>query len=423
MTDVQRKQIIVLGGGFGGVVTIFELLKRIDLREYQVTLIDKEDYHFYYPNTYEVATTEEEFQTLPELKASIAFPFAKILPQGVHFTQGVVNAIDRQAKAILVNGEVLPFDYCVIALGSETSYYGIQGLQQYALTMKSFNDAVRYRNAIEEVVQLHKGEMLEAPIRIIVGGGGFTGVEIASETANLLAIVAAKNGYNPDKFEIMVADANPTILNGQPEKIVDTVVHRMKHLQIPIEFRTGFAVQSVDAKAITLTNGEVIAYDVLVWTGGVQAVTVPFVQKDGVLDKRGRVQVSGQLQIAAIDDSANSGIFAIGDNAIILDPTGKPIGQTAQQAVAQGEYLGMAIPAIAAGKNPQPFAARTQPFILPVCGKWAVVRFPGGFTMFGYIPWLMHNYATFRYLCRIMPTMSALVTTWAGMRLYTRNDM
>jgi NADH dehydrogenase len=424
MANTGKKHIVVLGGGFGGVVTVFELLKRIDTKSVMVTLVDKNDYHFYYPNTYEVATAEEDFSTLPELKATIAFPYKDVLPPGVLFMQGAVTAIDREAKTVTVNGQAIAFDYCVIAMGSETAYYGIAGLKDFALTMKSFPDAVKYRNAIEETVQRHSHEMIEAPIRIIVGGGGFTGVEIASETVNLLGIVAAKNGYNYDKFEVLVVDANPTILAGQPEEIVDAVVRRMKHLQVPIEFRNGFAVQTVYAKSITLTNGEIIDYDILVWTGGVQAVPVPFVQRDGVLDKRGRVIVDNLLRVVGMDGThESSGIFALGDDAIILDASGKPIAQTAQQAVTQAEYLGAAIPALMRGKSPAPFVAVAQPFILPVCGKWAVVRFPGGFTMYGFIPWLMHNYATFRYLKRLMPTMAAIAHTWAGMKLYTKNDM
>jgi NADH dehydrogenase len=414
----------VLGGGFGGVVTIFELLKRVSLEDVAITLVDKNDYHFYYPNTYEVATAEEDFSNLPELKATIAFPYNSFLPKGVNFVQGTVSAIDRAAKTVMVNGTIIAFDYCVIGLGSETAYYGIPGLKDYALTMKSFPDAILYRNAIEETVQRHRGEMIEAPIRIIVGGGGFTGVEIASETVNLLGIVAAKNGYNYDKFEVVVADANPTILAGQPEEIVDTVVRRMKHLQIPIEFRTGYAVQTVDAKSVTLTNGEIMDYDVLVWTGGVQAAAVPFVQRDGVLDKRGRIQVDNLLRVVGMDGThESSGIFALGDNAVILDATGKPIAQTAQQAITQAEFLGAAIAAMMHGKTPKSFVAKAQPFILPVCGKWAVVRFPGGFTMYGFIPWLMHNYATFRYLKRIMSIPSAIAHTWSGMMVYVKNDM
>lgn len=427
MTETTQKNIIVLGGGFGGVITVFKLLKNLDLNEYSITLVDKEDYHFYYPNTYEVATAEEDFSDLPELKSTIAFPYKDFLPQSVRFIQGSVDQIDRVAKTVTVSGEVLPFAYCVIALGSESSFYGIPGLRENALTMKSFNDAVKYRNALEQTVQMRSGEMLEAPIRIVVGGGGFTGVEIASETVNLLGILAAKFGYNQDKFEVVIIDGSPNILNGQPEEIVDSVVRRMKHLQIPVQMRTGFVVKSVDQKTITLANDEVIAYDVFVWTGGVQAVSVPFMQKDNILDKRGRVLVDGLLRVAEIETSnsnnINSRIFAIGDNAIILDPNGKPMAQTAQQAVAQGEYLGKAIIEMINRKTPSLFIARTQPFILPVCGKWAVVRFPNGFTMYGFIPWLMHHFATFRYLNKIMPTIKAISITWKCIKVYSMNDM
>lgn len=414
----ERKNIVILGGGFGGAALIAGLHRALRGNDhYRLVLVDEKDYHLYYPSLYEVATVEEELSDLQAEKASATLPFAKILPKDVLFVKGAVKSIDQAAKTVTVNGDVIPFAYCVAAFGSETAYYGIPGMRENAITMKSLPDALKYRNAIELLVQSRSDDIAKKQIRLVIGGGGFTGVELASESVNLLGQLAVKYQYDIDKFSITVIDGAPSILFGQSEDVIARIVHRMKHLEIPIEILTSAGIKSVDAAAVSLSTGAVIPYDLFVWTGGVKAIMPPFAQPPA-LDPKGRLQIDREMRLIGSDC-----IFAIGDNAAVMDSAKRALPQTATNAIAAADYLAKALPQIIAGKTPAPFAGKPQPFIIPVCGKWGVARFPSGLTFYGWIPWFMHQYAAFRYFCRYMSWPKALRLARSGTKLYSMNDM
>lgn len=429
----MKKNIVVLGGGFGGLISAMTLHKKLSssqLDNYQIILVDKNDHHLYHPNIYKVAALEEDSADLEEAKATAAYAYEDFLPKDIQFIQANITEIDQEASTVTVQGftedingyqhpitpKTIPFTYCVVALGSENAFYNIPGMKENALTLKTVADALRFRNALEVVVQGHREDMVKPVLHFVVGGAGFSGIEVASEMVNLLCLLAEKYEYPEDKFDITMIDAAPTIFFGQPTEIAANVAQRLRHLQIPINIATSAAATNVSDKTIALSNGEVLPYDVLVWTGGVKSVQAPF-KENGEIDAKGRTPVDAYLHIAG-----HKNIFAVGDNALVLDANGKPLPQTGQQATAQGKYLGNALAQAISGEEPKAFMPEAQAFILPVAGKWAVVHFPNGFTMYGFIPWVMHQYASFRYMCNFMPFWKAFGKAWRAAKLFSLND-
>ena len=411
-------------------ITLNKKLSSSQSDNYQIILVDKNDHHLYHPNIYKVAALEEDSADLEEAKATAAYAYEDFLPSDIQFIQAIVTEIDQDASTVTVQGftedingyqhpispKTIPFTYCVVALGSENAFYSIPGMKENALTLKTVADALRFRNAIEVVVQSHREDLVKPVLRFVVGGAGFSGIEVASEMVNLLCLLAEKYEYPEDKFDITMIDAAPTIFFGQPPEIAANVARRLRHLQIPINIVTSAAATNVTDKVVSLSNGEVLPYDVLVWTGGVKATQAPF-KESGEFDAKGRTPVDAYLHIAG-----HKNIFAVGDNAAILDEEGKALPQTGQQATAQGKYLGNAIAQAISGKEPETFKPEAQAFILPVAGKWAVVHFPKGFTMYGFIPWVMHQYASFRYMCNFMPFWKAFGKAWRAAKLFSMND-
>ena len=410
-----EKTILVVGGGFAGLNTAIQLGKAFEKdRNVHVILVDKNDYHLYYPNLYEAATTEEDFVSVDELKQGVSFPFAEVLPKSVHFIQGEVNSIDQSRNVAIIDGEEIRFDFAVVALGSVVDDFGITGVADYGLRLKSLPDALKIRNACEFAVQQHRLDVQKKIIRFVIGGGGFTGVEFAGELLKLSSIIAWKNNYPREKIELVILEGSNQLLPGLPEHVSKTVTARLRDRGVVVRFDS--LVTEATQDQIKTKDGEVLNYDVFVWTGGVKSVQLPFVQKFES-DRKGRAIVNDRLML-----QNSNGIFVIGDSMGYADADGRPLPPTAQNAVYQSDYVVNAIVSLIRGKQVRPFRPKMFGFIVPVCGKWAALWMPNGTTIYGIVAWLAHSGAAIRYFRRFMPLSKAISKVWFEDKIFTRND-
>lgn len=426
----KQKTVVIVGGGFGGVTTAEQLAKYIKyghLTDTKIVLVDKKNYHLYYPNIYEVASSEEEFVSIGALKKSVAFPFKEILPKGVEFIQAELSEVNQKEKYITVkyvSGDSaesvgnqtnkINYDYLVLSLGSVTDYFGVPGVPEYALTLGSVNDALKIKNAVEFLVQSHQMDVSKRTLRIVLGGGGFTGVELTSELLNLVEIVCWKYNFSIDKIELMMIEGGPQLMPGMPSFISSTIFHRLKSFGVNIVL--GKIIASADKDKITLKNGEVLNYDLFIWTGGVKSATIPFTEKVET-DRKGRAMTNADLSLKGFTD-----IYMVGDDACIMDEQQHPMPQTATQAIMHAEYVAKVITAKNSGKEIPNHVCKASPFIVPVRGKWAILHLPSGFTIQGFIPWLAKSFAAIRYFNRFMPLSKAISTAVFEEKLYSRND-
>src|SRR3989338_6973856 len=179
------KEVVIVGGGFGGVRVAQRLARRMS--GVHITLIDKERYHTYHPELYEVATADlpEAFghvsSEFTELRSSAAYPLADIFLHDLNVTvlHEEVSSLDFKSNALeLKNGTMHSYDILVLAMGSETNYFDMTPLRTHALPLKNIWDALAVRNALDEAfATLPKNH----PISIVIGGGGFTGCEFVGE--------------------------------------------------------------------------------------------------------------------------------------------------------------------------------------------------------------------------------------------------
>jgi NADH:ubiquinone reductase (H+-translocating) len=411
----QEKTILVVGGGFGGLNTAIQLGRAFEKdRNINVVLVDKNDYHLYYPNLYEAATAEEEFVSIDQLKRGVSFPFSEVLPKSVHFVHGELKSIDQSQKVAVINDKEIRYDFAVMALGSMSDDFGIPGVREFGNALKTVADAVKIRNAAEFAIQSHRLDVQKKTIRFVIGGGGFTGVEFTGELLKLIDIICWKNSYPREKIELFILEGAHQLLPGLPEHVSKKVAERLRERGVIIHFDS--VITEVTKDQIKIKGGEVLNYDVLIWTAGVKSAALPFVQKVQT-DRKGRVIVNDRFQVADAE-----GLFAIGDNAAFLNANGMPLPQTAQQAVAESDYVVQAIAAAVNGKQAQPFHPKPLGFIVPVFGKWAALWLPGGTTWYGFISWLMHGGAAVRYFKRFMPLSKAISKVWFEERIFTRND-
>jgi NADH dehydrogenase len=413
----EIKNIVIVGGGYGGLTTVLGLAKSLKKNKInaKVTLIDKQNYHLCHPNIYEVATAEEEFTSNSGLRESVAIDFLKILPKEVEFIQGELQSIDQSQKNITVSNQKISFDYLVLALGSTSDDFGIPGVKEYTLTLKSLSDSLRIRNDLEFIFQMRSQDLNKKLIRIVIAGGGFSGVEFGGELLNFIDILSWKHKYPREKIELMIVEGAPQLLPGLDSEVSRRVYNRLDSMGTRILLST--MITKVEQSKVTLSTEEVLHYDILIWTGGVKSIDLPFAHPVDV-DKKHRCAVDEYLSL----QGSSQTIFLLGDNACIMDKEKRPLPQTAVQAIDQGKYLAYAIEEKINNQKIVPYPTREFGYMIPVRGKWVIFHTANGFVFSGYIPWLVRRFADFRYYRSLMPFRKALRMVWRDTRLYARND-
>lgn len=407
--------IVIVGGGFGGLGAALGLARRFkNNKNIEITLIDKRDYHLFTPNLFEVATAEEELVSTEQIKKTITLPFKEILHgRQVTFIKSEVEEIDQVKKLVNLGHKQISYDYLILALGSESDYLNIPGAQQFALVLKDLPDALRVRNQIEFAIQSHRYDSSKKTVRIVVAGGGYTGVELAAELKGLVDFLAWKNQYPREKIEIEIIEGANVLVPGFDARLSGDVYGRM--IELGVRVRLSARVTSVDRNFIELMSGDKIAYDVLLWTTGVKACSA-HMNVEG-LDRKGRLPVNEFFQVLKHQD-----VFALGDLACVMGGNGKPVPSSAQDAEDQAKYVAYALPFILKNqKPPKPYKNIRHGFIVNVGGKWAIMSY-NGIYLTGWLAYFVDKLAHLKYYASLVGYYKAVKNVIFQMEIYSRND-
>jgi NADH dehydrogenase len=375
-------KVLVLGGGFGGLYAALELEKRLGRDPgIDVTLVNRDNFFLFTPMLHEVAASDLDL-------TDIVSPVRKILRR-VNFFEGRVERIDLAAKRVtVVHGQDahehdLAYDYLVIGLGSTTNFYGLPGLEERALTMKSLSDAVHLRNRL--IAQLEEADTecaaprRDALLTFVVAGGGFAGVETI---AGVNDFVHDALRYYPRAAvkgaRMVLVHPGAVILPELGEKL-GTYAQR-KLAARGIEIHTHARVERVAGDSVTLSTGVTIAAGTLVWTAG----TSPHPLVAGLpcrLD-RGRISVNEFLEVEGWP-----GVFALGDCAVVPNHrTGGSHPPTAQHALRQGIVAARNVAAAIRGGRRQRFDFGGLGQLAAIGHRTGVAKILG-FTFSGFVAW------------------------------------
>ena len=376
------KNIVILGGGFGGLRAALNLEKKLERNPaYQITLIDQNTFHLYTASLYEVASGELS-------PHCVLVPYAKILRgKKIQFLNATATKLDPHKKVIETSsGEKLPYWKLVLALGSDTEDFGIKGVGENTIGLKSSADAEQiYQHLLRCAVT--KG----APIKVVVGGGGFTGVEVAGELTQ----------HRKCPLEITVVEAAPRLLPGLPERISKEVAKKLNFLGVRI--LTSSPIKEVKEQEVILVSGKRIPADLTVWTAGVRGSR--FLSPEIFpLDKKKSLIVDNNLRVKGFKD-----IFAVGD----LASTG--VAWTATKAEEDGKVVAHNIAEIAKSEKPnlRTYKVFEPPFIVPAGKKWAIAKV-GKIIAAGPLAVVLKNFVLLYYLVTILPLSKALKAWWSG---------
>lgn len=410
------KNIIIAGAGFGGVTVALKLGRVLrGATEARVILTDREAYQLFYPNLYELASSDEELTSLLELKHSITVPVREILRgKDVEFIQGALDKVDIERSEVVVAGKSIHYDYLILSLGSVSNFYGIPGAQDYAIPLKSANDALRMRDKVEFAVQSRRYDMAKQYVRVAVAGGGFAGVETAAELQKFLDFVAWKNNFPREKIETLLIEGTDRILPGLDDRVARDVYARLHDLGVRVQVSS--FISGVDANFLQFKNGEKLEYDCLVWTAGVKAAPAPFFGSGPASDRGGRILVDQFLHPAGPPN-----VYVIGDQACVIDSSGRPLIGNISNAEDQAFYVADSVASVLAGRTPKPFSCRRHGYIIPVGGKWAVVKTPGIYIK-GWLGYVIRELVFLRYFAGIIGWSKALRLAWFDEQIYSKKD-
>jgi NADH:ubiquinone reductase (H+-translocating) len=350
MTNVTPKRILILGAGFAGVSVAMELERTfVHDPAVEVTLINRDNFFLFTPMLHEVAASDLDLTT-------IVNPVRKVL-RHVNFFAGQIEKIDLEQRSITVShgfdrhDHTFPFDFLVIGLGSVTNLYGISGLEEHALTMKTLGDAMRLRNHIIAHLEEANSDCCKAKgplLTFVVAGGGFAGVETVGGI-NDFARKALRSypRLTEDMLRVVLVHPGSAIL---PELENRLSAYAQKHLASrKVEVRLNTKVEGFSGKTARLTDGTTIATHTLVWTAGISPN--PLLESLPCTKERGRLLVEGSLELPDWP-----GVWALGDCAAVPDRrTGTFHPPTAQHALRQAKTVAHNIIAALRGTEKKDF--------------------------------------------------------------------
>ncbi|WP_141503539.1 NAD(P)/FAD-dependent oxidoreductase [Paenibacillus luteus] len=323
----MSKQILILGGGYGGLLTALTARKHLTPAEASITIVNR------FP-THQIITELHRLAGDTIAEQAVALPLSKLLgDKHVNIIVDSVKEIKPDDKqVVLASGQVQKYDTLVVALGSETNYFGIPGLEENSLVLKSVADANKIRKHVEDRLDAYKKSGNKADATIVVGGGGLTGVELVGEFADRLPEVCRSKGIDFNDISLYCVEAGPAVLPIFPKVLIDRAVTSLE--KRGVNFITSVAITEATKSSVSLKDGRTIESSTIIWTGGVKGN--PVVGSSGLAEDRGRSTVTPTLQ-----STSHADVFLAGDCAVVFPEGGdRPYPPTAQLAWQMGETVG-----------------------------------------------------------------------------------
>jgi len=371
-------KVIVIGGGFAGLNFIKSIWHD---KRFEITLVDRNNYVFFPPLLYQVATAFIE-------PSNISYPVRRMFQgrDNVRFHMGSLVRVNAELNTLETDTGTLSYDYLVLALGTESNYFGLENVKKCSLPMKTIDEALALRNELlqnmEKAVRERNKAKRDRLLNIVIAGGGPTGVELAGMLAELGRNVAVKEYPEIPDFgaHIYLIDAGPVLLapmSKTAQREAETVLRRLG-----VQIILNVAVKDYQDGSVVLADGRRLETNALIWASGVIAREVPGLPKE-VITRGRRILVDEHNRVKGTQN-----IFALGDLCFQTTdrtfPNGHP--QVAQVAIQQGVLLGRNLKRLWDGLPMKSFAYNDKGSMAIISKYKAVADLPK-FSMRGFIAW------------------------------------
>ena len=375
----EKKRVVIVGGGLGGLELAFKLAGG----DFQVVLVDKNNYHQFPPLIYQVASAGLE-------PSSISFPFRRLFQghKDFFFRMAEVKAVDAAGKTVVTSVGDIHYDYLVLAAGARTNFFGNKEIEATTLPMKSVSEAMQLRNTI--LRNLEKAETEEDPARrqalmnIVVVGGGASGVEIAGAVAEMKKNIIARDYPDLDssQMHIYLVNAGKRLLAAMDPVSSARAERDLKALHVHIR-QPQFATEYKDGILKTSAGLEIPARTVI-WVSGICANTVEGLPEESI-GHAGRILTDRFCRVKGVQD-----VFAIGDQSLIEGDEEYPLGhpQLAQVAMQQAKTVAENLKSLQCGGEEKPFKYRNLGVMATIGRNHAVAEI-GGRKFGGFAAWVL----------------------------------
>lgn len=374
-TKPNRARVVIVGVGFGGM----QVARSLSRSDVNVVPIDRHNYNTFVPLLYQVAIGQIE----PE---SIAYPIRTTLRRArrTRFLQAEVERIDFEGQIVETDGPSIPYDYLVLATGSQARFLNVPGAAENAFALETLEQAVALRNHIfscfERAAQEGDPVRRRHLLTFAIVGGGPTGVEVAGALVELQRVLGRDYpGLDLQEVRIILVQSGDRLLAHLPKRLGHYTTRRLRKLGVSVRLQT--RVSHVAAGTVAFHDGACLHADTIVWTAGLEAAP-PELPAAPAATRRQQLRVRPTLQLLAYDN-----VYAVGDLARI-EWEGKPLAGVAPEALQQGVAVARNIRRQLRGKDPRPFRYFNKGR-LAIIGRYSGVGKVGPLLLFGFLPWLM----------------------------------
>ena len=403
---MEDRHIVVIGGGFAGINLARELG---DTSGVVVTLVDRNNYNFFSPLLYQVATGVLDI-------SSICIPFRTLFKkkENLRFRLGELLEINiKENRVVLSTGE-LQYDYLVIATGTKSNFFGMENIEKNALSMKTVDEAIVLRNFLigqaERYTYVKEEDERRKMRNIVISGAGPTGVEVAGMIAemknNILSTIYPE--LDGRKLNIYLVDGGPTVLSTMQEKSQKYSKESLEKMGVHVKLNK--MVSDYKGDTVFFKDGDIIETKTLIWTSGVIAAKINGLQEE-CYDKGNRLQVDHINKVANTEN-----IFAVGDGCIQKTDPNYPEGhpQLGSVAMQQGKAIAKNLIAIVKNKKVKPFKYLDKGTMAIIGRSKAVadLSFPKT-TLTGWLAWMAWSLIHLVLLANYRNQFRTL-SNWAG---------
>ena len=376
-----KKRVVIVGGGFGGL----KLARKLNDRDFQVVLLDKNNYHLFQPLLYQVATSGIE-------PSAISFPFRKIFKyrHDFHIRMCTVEKVVSEKNCIETSIGKISYDYLVIATGAGTNFFGDSTLADRTMQLKTTSDALFNRNRViesfEKALNSADDDTRKRWLTFVIVGGGATGIELAGALAEMKKFMLPKDYPELDwnEMRILLVDGGERLLNAFSEKSSLEVARSLSSMHVEILLKK--LVKEYDGEKLTFVDGQQIVTNNVFWVAGVKANSLPGLPREAY-GRGNRLLVDEFNRVKGMAD-----VFALGDTALMITtdyPNGHP--QVVQPSIQQAGLLANNLRSMIKGKPLRPFKYKNKGSMATIGRNDAVaelskVRFRG---FFAWLLWLL----------------------------------
>ena len=375
----EQRRVVVVGGGLGGL----KLVSSLRDTDFQVVLVDKNNYNQFPPLIYQVASAGLE-------PSNISFPFRRLFQgwKNFFFRMAEVQHIDTEEKAIKTSIGTIHYDDLVLAAGATTNFFGNKNIEASALPMKSVSESMRLRNTILQNLERAETEDNEARkqalMNIAIVGGGPSGVEIAGVLAEMKQTILPRDYPDLDTscMHIYLINATPRLLGAMSERASREAEKALKELGVKV--MTNCMVTDYVDKELVLKDGQRISAETVIWVSGIKANNIDGIPTESI-GHAGRILVDRFNRVKGLKD-----VYAIGDQCIVEGDEAYPYGhpQLAQVAIQQAKTLAKNLIRQEKGETEQPFSYHNLGTMATIGRKKAVVEI-GKLKFGGFFAWLL----------------------------------